>query len=159
MQGLAEHLIHVLGSSGPVLMYTDYERTVIKNLIDLLPELDGPLQDIIKRLVDLAPVARTNYYHPGMMGSWSIKKVIPTIDSNLDYALLEGINQGLAASDGYLEAIAPATTQVRRDELDSQLRRYCRLDTEAMAALVQFFVSGQRGDENPVNHSSVTTES
>ena len=159
MRELAERLIQALGTSGPVLMYTDYERTAIKNLIDLFPELAEPLQDIINRLVDLAPVARVNYYHPDMMGSWSIKSVIPTIDSNLDYALLEGINQGLAASDGYLEAIATATTPARRDELDVQLRTYCSLDTEAMVALVQFFISGQRTDENPASHHPVTIES
>jgi hypothetical protein len=77
-----------------------------------------------------------------MLGSWSIKAIMPTIDPAMDYATLEGIKEGTAASSGYLEAIHPDTDAARRAELDGQLRRYCRFDTEAMVRLVQFFASG-----------------
>jgi hypothetical protein len=54
----------------------------------------------------------------------------------MDYANLEGINQGMAASDGFLEAIDPNTTGERKAELEDQLLRYCRFDTEAMVEIV-----------------------
>ena len=139
MRALAEKLIACLGDSGPVLMYTTYEQTVIKGLIDMFPDLEEPLQNIVRRLYDLHPVVKANYYHPDMLGSWSIKAVMPTINPDMDYAKLEGIKEGTAASDGFLEAINPETDMVRKLELEEQLLRYCKFDTEAMVEIVRFF--------------------
>jgi hypothetical protein len=125
MRKLAKALIEALGNSGPVLMWTNYEEGVIKNLISIFPDLAGPLQEIIDRLYDLHPVVKQNYYHPKMLGSWSIKAVMPAINLDMDYARLEGIKEGTAASDGFIEAIAPETAPERKAELDEQLRRYC----------------------------------
>ncbi len=74
-----------------------------------------------------------------MMGSYSIKKVAPAIMPGMDYGTLEGINEGNAASDGFLEAIRPDTTQRRKAELEEQLLRYCRFDTEVMVEIVKYF--------------------
>jgi hypothetical protein len=139
MRKLAKALIEALGNSGPVLMWTNYEEGVIKNLISIFPDLAGPLQEIIDRLYDLHPVVKQNYYHPKMLGSWSIKAVMPAINPDMDYARLEGIKEGTAASDGFIEAIAPETAPERKAELDEQLRRYCKFDTEAMVEIVQYF--------------------
>jgi hypothetical protein len=97
------------------------------------------LQAIDARLVDLHPVTRDNFYHPDMLGSWSIKAVLPVIAPEMDYALLEGINEGTAASQAYLEAVAPQTTPERKKEIRRDLLRYCKHDTEAMVRLVHFF--------------------
>jgi hypothetical protein len=139
MRALAEAMIECLGDDGPVLMYTNYEQRVIEGLIDMYPDLEGPLRKIIKRLVDLHPIVKQNYYHPKMLGSWSIKAVLPCIAPQMDYSQLEGIQEGTAASEGFLEAIDPETTPARKAELDEQLRRYCRFDTEAMLEIVRFF--------------------
>jgi hypothetical protein len=141
MRCLAESMIECLGHEGPILMYTNYEEGVIRGLMDLFPDLITSLQSLIDRLVDLHPVVKRNYYHPKMLGSWSIKAVLPTIAPHMDYTNLEGINQGLAASDGYLEAIKPITSVERRKELEEQLLRYCRFDTQAMVEIVWFFES------------------
>jgi Domain of unknown function(DUF2779) len=139
MRALAESLIRALGESGPVLMWTNYEAGVIKGLIELFPDLAESLQKIIERLFDLHPVVRGNYYHPMMLGSWSIKAVLPAVAPHMNYAELEGINQGMGASDGFIEAIDPGTTPERKSELEDQLLRYCRFDTEAMVEIVRFF--------------------
>ena len=98
-----------------------------------------PLQKIIDRLFDLHPVVKEHYYHPSMLGSWSIKAVLPAMVPHMKYSELDGINQGMAASDGYLEAIDPQTDLVRKVELEEQLLRYCRFDTEAMVEILRFF--------------------
>lgn len=139
MRALAEKMIDCLGDDGPVLMYTNYEERVIEGLIDLFPDLKSPLQDIVHRLFDLHPVVKDNYYHPDMLGSWSIKAVLPTIAPHMDYANLEGIKEGTGASDGFIEAIGPVTSPGRKAELEEQLLRYCRFDTEAMVEIVRFF--------------------
>ena len=137
MRLLAERLIDVLGDTGTVLMYTGYELRVIMALIELFPDLETPLQLIADRLFDLAEVVEEHYYHPSMLGSWSIKAVVPAIAPGMDYAALDGINEGTAASEGYLEAIKPKTTPERKAELEDQLLTYCRFDTEAMVAIVR----------------------
>ncbi|MBT8102928.1 MAG: DUF2779 domain-containing protein [Gammaproteobacteria bacterium] len=138
MRALAEKMIRCLGAAGPVLMYTNYEEQVIESLIALFPDLQEPLKSIVDRLFDLHPVVKANYYHPKMLGSWSIKAVLPTIAPHMNYALLDGIKEGTAASEGFIEAIAPDTSAERKVELEQQLLRYCRFDTQAMAAIVRF---------------------
>ena len=61
----------------------------------------------------------------------------------MNYGDLEGINEGTAASDGYLEAINPNTTPERKAELEEQLLRYCRFDTEAMVEIVRYLESSE----------------
>ncbi len=138
MRRLAESLIRALGSEGPVLMYTAYEKRMINGLIQRFPDLQGSLAAIVDRLVDLAAVTREHYYHPDMRGSWSLKNVLPTIAADMRYSELTGIQEGTEASEGYLEALDPATTAERKAELKDQLLRYCKFDTEAMVRLVQF---------------------
>lgn len=138
MRALAEQMIVVLGGSGPVLMYTGYEKTVINGLISMFPDLEKPLAEIVSRLWDLHPLIKAHYYHPDMLGSWSIKAVLPCIASHMDYSTLEGIKEGTAASDGYLEAINPDTNAARKQELEEQLLRYCRFDTEAMVEITRY---------------------
>ncbi len=138
MRSLALELIDCLGDAGPVFMWTRYEEGVINNLVELYPDLAVPLGKVIERLYDLHPLVKANYYHPDMQGSWSIKAVMPTINPEMDYAKLEGIREGTAASDGFIEAIQPQVPPARKAELDEQLRRYCRFDTEAMVEIVRF---------------------
>jgi len=62
----------------------------------------------------------------------------------MNYAELEGIHEGMGASDGFLEAIGVfgpegPPTKARKDELEKQLLRYCKFDTEAMVEIVRFF--------------------
>jgi hypothetical protein len=139
MRALAEQLIADLGDTGPVLMYTAYEKGVINGLTERFPDLAPALQAIAGRLVDLYPVTKTSYYHPDMLGSWSIKAVLPTIAPDMDYEMLAGVKEGTEASNAYLGAIGPdgdpeETGRVRRELLD-----YCRFDTLAMVRLVEYF--------------------
>jgi len=66
---------------------------------------------------------------------------MPNIEGGLDYKDLEGIKEGMGASNGYLEAIHPDTSPERKAELDEQLRKYCWVDTEAMVRLVRYLAS------------------
>jgi len=139
MRALAERMIHDLGGQGPVLVYTSYERRIISALAAHFGDLADALVAINERLVDLHPVTRANYYHPDMLGSWSIKAVLPTVAPDMDYAQLEGIHEGTEASLAYLEAIEPAIDAQRQAALRESLIRYCHFDTLAMVRLVWFF--------------------
>lgn len=134
----AESLLRGAGTSGPVLVYTGYEQRVLKHLIDRYPDLAGPIEALVQRLVDLAPLTEQNFYAPSMAGSWSLKAVLPALSDELKYTELKGIQNGTEASEGYLEAVQQATTRARREQLRDQLLRYCQFDTLALVRLTAF---------------------
>ena len=146
MRALTEAMLEALEQEGPVLMYTPFERTVINGLAGLFPDLAPQLQAVGSRLVDLAPIIKASYYHPDMLGSWSIKAVLPTVAPDMDYGLLEGVHVGTEASAAYLRAIDPGTPEERREEIRRELLQYCRHDTEAMVRLVDFFCNPPQGN-------------
>jgi len=138
MRPCAEALIEALGDHGPIFMYTSYERTVINALVKLFPDLAGPLTAITDRLFDLHPVTRNNYYHPDMQGSWSLKKVLPTMAPELSHDDLDIVSVGTDAELAFFEMLDEGTVQERREELREALLRYCKLDTLAMIRLAHY---------------------
>ncbi len=90
------------------------------------------------RFFDLERAVRDCYYHPAMMGSWSIKKVLPTVEPDLDYAKLEEVQDGTGAQQAYVNAIDANVTPERKAELRQRLLTYCGLDTWAMVVLAWF---------------------
>ena len=149
---LAESLIEAVGeksggNNGAIFMYSPYERTQLRNLAEAFPKHRAAIERIIKRLVDLLPIARDNYYHPLQQGSWSIKSVLPAMfgndDAELSYEKLDAtgaVSNGGAAVSAYIEAIDPSTSPERKADLHAQLLAYCKLDTYAMVRLWQNFV-------------------
>ena len=113
------------------------ERGVIERLADAFPDLRQSLLALSSRVVDLLPVVRASYYHRDMLGSFSMKAVLPTISSQQSYADLDGVADGRAAQHAYCEAIAPETTDERREELQNELLRYCGLDSEGMIRILR----------------------
>lgn len=139
----AEKMIEVLGDDGPVFVYYQaFEKGRIAELAELYPDLAPALHAINLRVVDLLPIARANYYHPEMKGSWSIKAVLPTVASDLRYDLLI-VGNGGDAQAAYREILHTNTSDARKQELTRGLREYCKLDTLAMVRLAWFFQGEQ----------------
>jgi predicted RecB family nuclease len=138
LRAAAQSLVEATGPKGPVFMYTSFEKTCLKTLGEFCPDLREELDALSARLVDLLPIARRHYYHPDMRGSWSIKKLLPTIAPELDYSRLGEIQEGGAAQQAYLEATAPGTGAARRDEIRRDLLAYCGQDTLAMVAVARY---------------------
>ncbi len=89
-------------------------------------------------MVDLLPIYRAHYYHRDMRGSWSIKAVLPTIASDLDYSDLE-VSGGGEAQAAYLNASHTDTSSEDRERLRHGLLKYCERDTWAMVRLAKAF--------------------
>lgn len=143
----AEQLIATVGKSGSVIVYNQgFEGRVIKELAARYHDLAPALHAISDRLVDLLPITRDHYYHPDMLGSWSIKSVLRTIAPGLDYSQLEDVQDGGQAQVAYLEAIAYDTPKERRTRLNKALHVYCRRDTEAMVRIVRLLQAGTCDD-------------
>lgn len=136
-QQCAEALIECVGKTGAIIAYNaSFERSCVKGLADALADLSPELTAIAERFVDLLPVAQAHYYHRDQRGSWSIKKVLPTIAPDLDYSDLE-VGDGVAAQLAWLEARSEQCTPERRAQIAASLEAYCERDTWAMVVLLR----------------------
>lgn len=131
---LAEALIASLGDRGSICVYSAYERSIIEQLADALPEYRQAFLAIVKRLWDLHPIVRDHYYHPGFGGSYSLKEVLPALVPSLGYDDL-GIKEGGQAASEYYKMIFVETDWIERAKIQEALRAYCRRDTLAMVEL------------------------
>jgi len=140
-RGFAESLLRAVPPGGPVFAYNaGFERGVLNETAAALPDLAGDLRVVADRLVDLLPITRTHYYHPAMMGSWSLKAVLPTIAPDLDYGnLADDVQSGGDVESVYATIVDPATDPGERVRLETALVAYCERDTLALARLVEFF--------------------
>jgi hypothetical protein len=129
-------LLHAIppDGTGPIFVYfKTYEEYRLRELGERHPKYAANLARLIDRLVDLLPLVRDSYYHPAMRGSFSIKKVLPTIAPELDYAELGDVTDGTAAQVAYLYAVfEPGMTAERKELYRRDLLRYCARDTWAM---------------------------
>ncbi len=131
-------LLAAIGTKGPIFVYHQpFEETRLRELAAMLPNNAKALRALIRRMIDLLPITRKHYYHPAMMGSWSIKKVLPTIAPELSYEHLDEVADGESVQWAYREATHPDTPSDRRSEIDIALRRYCANDTLALVKLVE----------------------
>ncbi len=134
----AEKLVATLGKRGAIVAYhAQFERRVIRDLAERFRDLAPALDAIHDRIVDLEPVVKAHYYHRDMMGSFSIKAVLPTIAPELDYANLGEVQDGDMAQAAYLEAIHPGTAPERKRVLERDLGAYCEQDTRAMIVIAE----------------------
>jgi hypothetical protein len=139
-RAFAESLIAAVGDTGVILVYNaTFERGVITQLAELFDDLAPTLEAIARRLFDLLPLARAYYYHPAMMGSWSIKRVLPTIAPDLDYANLESVQSGDMVEPVYFEMVDAGATAERKTQLKEALLTYCERDTLGMVRVADYF--------------------
>ena len=138
MAGFVETLRAAVGDKGPILVWNQaFEAGRLRDMADLFPEQAGAMRELIDRMIDLLPIYREHYYHPAMHGSWSIKRVLPTIAPELDYKDLH-IGSGGDAQLGYLRAISSETPTAEKEQIGRQLLDYCERDTEAMLRLARW---------------------
>src|SRR5450759_2728686 len=138
----AETLLATLGSEGPIFVYHDFEKWRLMEMARMFPYLAPPLEAVMGRFVDLLRLTRDHYRHPALNGSYSLKTVLPTIDPELDHALLIDVQDGLSAQAAFHEAMAPDTPADRREAVRRSLLEYCALDTLALVRVAHRLGSG-----------------
>lgn len=139
-RALAERLIEDIPKDSCVLAYNMmFEKMVIKNLANLYEDLSDHLMNIYNNMQDLIVVFKSrDYYTKEMLGSYSIKYVLPALfpnDPELDYHNLDLIHNGSEASGNY--ANLGTYSQDEQDKIKKALLKYCELDTYAMVKIWQ----------------------
>jgi len=135
---LAERMIEATAGARRIVTYSAYEKTRLKDLQRLVPELAQPLEEMIGKLVDLLPVMRNNVYHPDFRGSFSLKNVLQPMVPELSYNDLVIVDGRVASVEiarllFHAHKIPPA----ERDRVRQDLLDYCKRDTWATVRLMQ----------------------
>ena len=138
---LAEKLIKDIPKNTCVLAYNmSFEKTVIKNLAKIYPDLREHLLNIHDNMKDLMiPFSTRMYYQKEMQGSYSIKYVLPALfpnDSSLNYHNLSLIHNGSEAMNAFAEL--PKKNKEEQENIRKSLLEYCKLDTYAMVKIYEY---------------------
>lgn len=129
-------LIQDCQGEGDILVYNlSFEKTRLKELIEIYPEYEEGLIKIIDRLKDLMiPFQKGWYKTPEMKGSYSIKNVLPALVPDHSYDHLEIKNGGDASSIFTTKLMGSFSGDW--DKVRKQLLEYCSLDTKAMVLIL-----------------------
>jgi predicted RecB family nuclease len=134
---LAEAMLTATAGARRIVTYSAYEKTRIRDLQKLVPELAGPLEELLGKLVDLLPVVRNNVYHPDFQGSFSLKYVLTPLVPELSYSDLVIVDGRLASVEiARLLFVAHKIPVAERDRLRQDLLDYCERDTWATVCLM-----------------------
>lgn len=135
---LAEKLVNDIPMNVCVLAYNmSFEKSVIKALAILYPDLSNHLMNIHNNMKDLMiPFKDRAYYLKDMHGSYSIKYVLPSLfpdDPSLNYHNLDMIHNGSEAMNSY--ANLSKLDNEKQKVLRYNMLKYCELDTYAMVKI------------------------
>ncbi|MBW3538276.1 DUF2779 domain-containing protein [Candidatus Parcubacteria bacterium] len=135
---LLEQLQADLRPEGSVVVwFKPFEMGANDYLAELHPEYGEFLAGVNARVYDLMEIFSNHLYgHPSFGGSASIKKVLPVLIPDMSYQQL-GIQEGMAASNGWLRAARGQLADHTRDKLYDDLIKYCGQDTLAMVRIYQ----------------------
>jgi hypothetical protein len=130
----AETLIDALAcSDDPIIVYSAYEQTRLKELAADFSDLSTALNALIARLADLLPIVRSAIYLPEFGFSNSIKSVAPALCPGFSYDDLDGVADGGAASAAFLQLASGRITNLGEvSQLRAALLAYCKRDTLAL---------------------------
>lgn len=107
----------------------------LRELAQRFQDLAPALQSLRVRLVDLLPIVERHYYHPSQEGNWSIKRILSAMFPQLHSEVLVGFQDDGSALEAYISAVSDPAESDERNEIARRLRRYCALDTAAMALI------------------------
>lgn len=148
-QSFAESLRAAIGDEGPVLTWSHFEESTLKQIVSDLehfgrdvPELVRWMTDVFeRRMVDLEAWARCDYYHPGMGGRTSIKVVLEALwrsDPVMRRQFSEWSGLGREPADDPYRALPPI-------EIDGRLEQVHE-GTGAMQAYQQMMYGEHKHD-------------
>ena len=135
---LAEAMLRATANAERVVMYSHFEKTRIRELQDVVPDLAPGLRDLEEKLIDLLPVVRNYVYHPDFMGGFGLKYVLHPLVPALTYDDLV-IVDGLVASVeiARLLFVAGKLSPEQHEKTRYDLLQYCKRDTWATVKLVE----------------------
>ena len=129
-------LLDAVPPEGSVVTYSSYEIGVMTGLAQSFPQYENRLLELCGRVIDLLQLIRSNYYHPGFHGSFSLKSVVRALVPDLAYDDLD-IPEGLTAAATYAASLAAESPLYEGANVREALLAYCERDTAAMVRIYE----------------------
>lgn len=136
---LVERLLADIPRNACVVTYSPFEKKRLNELAGWFPQHADRIGRIIEKLRDLAtPFRRKDYYHWQLLGSYSIKNVLPALVPELSYDNMEICDGGMAMNAWHeMNEMAASGSPAELARIRRALLEYCALDTLAMARIVE----------------------
>jgi hypothetical protein len=133
----AKTLLHALeGTTGPIVVYSSFEASVLRDLAGWFTDLLPRLFAVINRIRDLLPIIRKHVSHPEFLGSYSIKAVAPALVPGFTYADLADVAGGDDASIVFHRLATDQSLPIEdRNRFRRALLTYCGRDTAALVSV------------------------
>lgn len=132
----AESLEKVIGTKGSVIVWNkSFECGINKKIASRLPQYQTLMDAVNGRVYDLEDIFTKQYFvHKDFKGKTSIKSILSVLVPEHSYKNL-GIKEGGTASQSWNELISEETSAERKEQIISDLKEYCKMDTFAMYAI------------------------
>lgn len=136
VEQLLAQMVQDIGPEGTVLVWHEsFEKGRNVEMASLAPEYNAFLYGLNDRVIDLkTPFSEMWFVDKDFFGSASIKAVLPVLVPELSYKELN-IQGGNTAQRVWMELVQQGQYQDKREEILSDLRKYCHLDTLAMVKI------------------------
>jgi predicted RecB family nuclease len=135
---LTQAMLEVTANADKIVVYSGYEKRMIRELQQAVPDLAEPLSELESKLVDLLPIVRNNIYHPDFKGSFSLKAILNPLVPELTYDDLVIVDGRVASVEiARLLFVAHKIPEAERDRVRHDLLEYCKRDTWATVKLLE----------------------
>ena len=136
VRGLLEQLKKDIGPEGSVIVWNQgFEKKCNADMAEMESEFSKFLHNVNDRVIDLMiPFSEGWYVDKDFFGSASIKAVLPVLVPELSYKELN-ISGGATAQRIWMETIIDGKNQSTKEQIISDLIKYCSLDTLAMVEI------------------------
>jgi Domain of unknown function(DUF2779) len=133
---LVEQLLTIIPKDACILTYNQaFEIGVLRHLADIFPDLNEAVNLCVANVRDLMlPFRKRDVYYWSMHGSYSIKKVLPSLVPDLSYEGMQ-VADGMAAMRAY-HRMCELEPSLELDSLRHAMLQYCGLDTFAMVRIL-----------------------
>lgn len=134
-------LLNHLGQKGPIFVHNaSFEKRILRETANRIgdPSITDCVGKLIERIIDTLEIARQSFYSPEMMGSYSLKSIVKSIPTTVNYTEKDGLGNGEEAQIAWHVCINPDTDQVKKAELENKLEKYCAKDTLAMYDFIRY---------------------
>jgi hypothetical protein len=131
LSSLKQHV----GPFGAIIVWNkSFESQVNDSIARRVPEARNYVADFYDRLYDLKAVFSKQYFvHKNLYGKVSIKKVLPILVPELNYAALR-IQDGTTAANAWSKIMSAELSETESADLRDQLKEYCSMDSYGIYA-------------------------
>ena len=136
-------LIKILEDKGTIFVHNASFEVSLLNSLKIktkFKKYSKDIDNIISRVADTLTIVRENFYSPLMKGKYSLKNIVKSIPTSVDYNEEDEIEGGMGAQLAWFLYTDPKSSKKDKNLQEDKLTTYCAKDTYALYDLVKYFM-------------------